>query len=318
MSNEFPAYGCPGTVVILDDDPLYLDALARVLPTKWEVRIFSHPATCVEVMRGEALRAESDVAAHHRLLASSNENRLMQILHLWRSAELSRFGRCRAWVMDHAMPAMTGLEASRQVPPFGATRILLTGQADEHTAVEGFNNGLIQQFLPKHSPDLLSKLLAVLERAATCQPEPLIRLWKQELSPQQRKAITCPQAAEALRALVAERGWVEHFLIGQPYGLIALNAEGQAYWVQLETPAGLQELAELARANEETDQTVRAILAGNALYDIELRQALGDGRAGLVEAKPLGATDGLLYGVQALGNLHSPGWRASYGRYRSS
>ena len=48
-------------------------------------------------------------------------------------------------------------------------------------------------------------------------------------------------------AAIAAKRWVEHVVIGQPFGVLGLDSAGMASWLQLETPAGLPALAELAQ-----------------------------------------------------------------------
>ena len=67
-------------------------------------------------------------------------------------------------LVDFAMPAMTGLEVLANLPDWMGCRVMLTGQADEHLAVNAFNSGYIDQFVPKQSPDVGMQISNVVQR----------------------------------------------------------------------------------------------------------------------------------------------------------
>ena len=65
-------------------------------------------------------------------------------------------------------------------------------------------------------------------------------------------------------------------MIGQPFGILGMDADGQVSWLQMETSTGLAELAELAEAAGLDGAASEDIRAGRTLVDLELQQALGD------------------------------------------
>lgn len=53
-------------------------------------------------------------------------------------------------VVDYDMPEMTGVEFCQQIQSPHIKKILLTGAADERIAVDAFNKGIIDYYIPKH------------------------------------------------------------------------------------------------------------------------------------------------------------------------
>ena len=104
----------PPLVYVVDDDPLVLTSVGRLLEmeTPWRVRTFDQGASALESMRAEP----PDVI-----------------------------------VTDLSMPGMDGLELLRRarVAAPAAARIVLTGYADKESAVAAINDGQIYQYLEK-------------------------------------------------------------------------------------------------------------------------------------------------------------------------
>lgn len=65
----------------------------------------------------------------------------------------NRFEEISCLIVDYEMPSMNGLDVCRTIKNPYIQKILLTGAADEHLAIDAFNEGLIQQFIPKQEAD---------------------------------------------------------------------------------------------------------------------------------------------------------------------
>ena len=169
---------------------------------------------------------------------------------------------------------MNGLQVLEQLAEWRGSRLLLTGQADEQIAVKAFNHALIEQFLPKQTPDISQRLMAVIRHmqagTGNRQPSP----WRATLSQRQYTLLRSPSISAALAELAA-RSWVEHVVIGSPFGILGRSADGQVSWLQLEPASGLEELSEMADSIGVNTKDIEDIQQGRQLVDLELRQALG-------------------------------------------
>jgi hypothetical protein len=95
-----------------------------------------------------------------------------------------------------------------------------------------------------------------------------------------------------LASLAATR-WVEHVLIGDPFGILGLDAAGSASWLQLEPTAGLASLSEIAQFEGLDAATVADIRAGRKLANLEVAQAMRVAPS-LGAAQPVGSRGTLL------------------------
>ena len=116
------------------------------------------------------------------------------------------------------------------------------------------------------------------------------------LGPEQNALLRMPSVGRDLAGFAAKR-WVEHVVIGDPFGILGMDAAGHVGWLQLETPEGLKALAELAELEGVPSSGLDDIRRGLKLADLELR--LGLGRSGppeLAAAFPVGQ-DGAVLGA---------------------
>ncbi len=76
---------------------------------------------------------------------------------LW---DRQRFTRTAILIVDYDMPGLNGLELARRLKSKLAIKVmLLTGEADQQTAITAFNQGEIDRFLPKSAADCNERLI---------------------------------------------------------------------------------------------------------------------------------------------------------------
>jgi CheY-like chemotaxis protein len=294
---NFPLFHRPGSIVFLDDDPDYLEMLALVLPRRWHVKLFTQPSDCIYYLQQEPPFWEADAWNQQQLIEHWRAGKplIPQILEYW-SKYTERYALARVCVVDYSMPSMDGLQALAELLDWPGSRVLLTGQADEQIAVRAFNRGLIDQFIAKQSPDIAGKLIAALEHLLSIPNARHAQTWRATLSPEQNALLRTPSISRDLAAF-ASKHWIEHITIGDPFGVLGVDASGRASWLQLESREGLPALAELAVLEGVPPASVEEIRSGRSLANLELRQALGDSSpVKLVSALTLGQ-DGILVGA---------------------
>jgi CheY-like chemotaxis protein len=273
---SFPLFHRPGTIVFLDDDPDYLEMLALVLPRHWHVKLFLRPAECINYLQQEPPFWEADAWNQQQLVEQWRMGKplIPQILGYW-SKYTERFALTRVCVVDFSMPGMDGLQVLAELVDWHGSRVLLTGQADEQVAVRAFNRGLIDQFIPKQTPDIARRLVESVEHMLATPHARHAQIWRATLSPEQNAVLRIPSVARELAAFAAKR-WVEHVVIGDPFGVLGMDAAGRVSWLQLEPRQSLRALAELAEIEGVPHASLDEIREGRVLANFELRQALGD------------------------------------------
>ncbi len=310
-----PLFHTPGTVVFLDDDPDYLDMLALVLPREWHVELYMRPADCIARLQAEPPQWEADAWAQQQMIDRWRDGAplIPQILRYW-GRSTARFDLTRVLVVDESMPAMDGLQVLDGIVDWPGSRVLLTGQADEQIAVNAFNRGLIDQFLAKQSPDISRRLVEALQRLMATTSDRQSRAWRATLTPEQLAWLRSPDVTQGIQNVA--RRWVEHAVIGAPFGVLGMEASGATSWLQLEHATRLDTLAELCEAERMSAKEVTDVRTGRKLAALELRQALEDTDPPMLSpAIPLGR-DGLLLGALfPLKPMYAPDPTSSYAHW---
>jgi CheY-like chemotaxis protein len=294
----FPLYRRPGGVVFLDDDPAYLEMLAMVMPQHWRLELFVRPQDCINRMQREPPLWEADAWLQQQIVNRWREGQSLipQLLAYWNDNP-SRFGLTHVCVVDYSMPGLNGLQVLGELVDWPGTRVLLTGRADEQIAVNAFNHGLIEQFIAKQTYDITRRLGEVVQRLLDLPYARHSNIWRSTLTPEQDAQLRNPSVSRDLTQLCQDQGWIEHVVIGNPFGVLALNSSGAASWLQLERSDNLGELAELAESQGVPAATVAQIRAGEKLVNMELKLALQiEGPPDVSPAFAMGP-DGLLTGA---------------------
>ncbi|MGZ5179657.1 MAG: response regulator [Ramlibacter sp.] len=307
----FPLFQRPGSIVFLDDDPDYLEMLALVLPRHWHVRLFVRPEDCMAKLREEPPFWEADAWNQQQMVEQWRAGKPLvpQILQYW-SQSTERYGLTKVCVVDFSMPGMDGLQVLSGLTDWSGARVLLTGQADEQVAVNAFNRGLIEQFIAKQMPDMSRHLVQVMQRLLATPHPRHAQTWRSTLRPEHNVLLRDLGIAHDL-AEFASRRWVEHVVIGEPFGVLGMDAAGYASWLQLEQPAGLPALAEVAVQAGMDAASVADIRSGRRLANVELASVL-QRPVDLAEAFPLGGPRRLL---GALFPLAQDGAEGGYTRW---
>ena len=276
---SFLLYSRPGRVVFLDDDRDYLEMLGEVMPPDWYVTLFLRPIACIELLQRDIAIRETDAWSQQEIVNRWREGALLitEILDYWRTDGTARFAFTHVVVVDYAMPAMSGLRVLDALVRWSGSRILLTGRADEQLAVSAFNRGLINQFIPKQSPDIRLRLTQAIQGLRDQPDARHQQIWRATLSHSQHALLCDPLISAELASLVRRQGWIEHVVIGAPFGVLGLNAQGGVGWLQLELAENLEELADMALSKGWDAPVVQDIRNGTRLVDLELQLALGAG-----------------------------------------
>ena len=305
--------------MFLDDDPDYLEMLAEVMPPEWHVRLFMSPVDCIGQLMLEPTRWEADGWRQQEIVNrwQGGTPLIPQILQYWREDQTARFAFTKVCVVDYAMPAMSGLQVLSELAGWTGYRVLLTGRIEEQLAVSAFNRGLIERFVPKQAADIRLRLTGAVQELLDRPDARHEQTWRSTLSREQYALLCDPAISSQLDELVRSQGWIEHIVIGAPFGILALDSQGLASWLQLEPAQNLPELAEMAESQGWSPAMVEDVRAGRKLIDLELELALGAGRMPESQAAfcLTGATDKVYAALFRIDASLSPAPSHSYANF---
>lgn len=153
----------PVSVMFLDDSSDFLHALRGAFPDERLNRFFTQPQAALDFLslRDAGMPHERDADADYFDVERKGGNAIGRDA----LSDPTRFDQVAAVVVDYEMPEADGIQFLSSIRDAGCARILLTGVAGDHEAVDAFNAGLIDFYLKKTDVDMPRKLATVLEGA---------------------------------------------------------------------------------------------------------------------------------------------------------
>lgn len=255
----------PTRVVFVDDDPAFLTLLPLRLGETVPFLRFDSPEELVSEFACGRLQGRLDLDWWDVYPGAAGPDRAERVVRFdpsmiaLRVFNRARFGLVTVLVVDYQMPRMTGLELLTALAHLPCKRILLTGQADESVAVQAFNQGLIDLYLPKLHPSLDLELNRAIRRFQFAYLEEATELVTQVLQTADPVVWGDPEFAWLFNRLCEERGVVEYYAVAEPKGYWLLKADGQAEMMLLFSEADLAAQATAAAASKAPQGVVQRL-----------------------------------------------------------
>ncbi len=285
----------PTQVVLLDDDPDFLEGISLMLNKELSFKLFQSASAALQYVN-EAHRhvdflqrcytsyktgpQESDALSHIDIGKLHHEirRRVVFILQLADKSfyyifEGYRFQTCSTVIVDYSMPEMNGLEFLKALRNPYIKKVLLTGQADMELAIKAFNQQLIDQFIDKHDPRLKPKLNATI---ATFQDQYFRSSFKLITDPiitnNRDGFLTSPEFQEFFAELRKHTGCVEYYMLDTPHsGYLMVDANGERRCLLVYSQPALEEHVEQLQEIGAPQELIAVVRSGQVLpvYDTQ-------------------------------------------------
>ena len=223
-----PPYYHPTTVCFIDDNYSFLRSIGIGMPVDSPFLSFLSPEEAIDVVNiPNPLPPLADRCL--RMDLSKPANPLIHIdLHALEREikEIERFRRISVLLIDYAMPTMTGLQFCELVADRDIKCALLTGVADEKTAVAAFNDGLIDRYIPKAGLTSTEGILPHIESLKQDYFDQYSRRLTSNLDLDPPRFMTDLAVREVFEQILRQERIIEYFMVSQPYGYLMLRADG--------------------------------------------------------------------------------------------
>jgi CheY-like chemotaxis protein len=246
----------PTTVTFVDDSPTFLSNLCLQLDPQLAFRLFSSPGEALEFVNSRPRPGPSDEPIFAPFRDRTDEDVAQQVIALSVNTvrkqvhNAQRFRATSVVVVDYDMPGMNGLEFCRRMTDPAVRKIMLTGKADEHIAVQSFNEGIIHRFISKQDASAVPALNRAVRDLQNAYFDDVCQSILDTLAVSEYAFLR----DEALAARVAEisgaLGIVEHYLSYCPGGLLMLDSAGNSYLLIVHTDETLRGVREIAVEQE--------------------------------------------------------------------
>ena len=223
-------YAHPTTVVLLDDNELFLRTLDLRMPGTMAYLLYQDARQALTRINERPILAPIPLRyeAPPRATLHWPETVIRFDLSLIEQEiyQTERFRRVSVLIADFSMPAMTGLELCAQIVDPGIKKILMTGTADETVAVRAFNDGVIDHYVPKNRPNTLDDVVdgaRELQRAYFLDQQ---RAIQETLLLDPPALLEDPVVIEYFAAERKKHRIVEYYLVGDPPGFVCISTRG--------------------------------------------------------------------------------------------
>lgn len=261
----------PTQVVLVDDDPDFLDGVSLMLNKELSYKLFQSASSALEYVN----TAHQHVHFLQRCYTSyktgpMGSDSLSHIdiakLHM-EVLNGSRFQTCSTVIVDYSMPEMNGLEFLRSLQNPYIKKVLLTGQADMELAVKAFNKQLIDQFIDKHDPRLKTKLNSTITIFQDQYFNSSFKLITDPIIANNHDAFLVDAAFQKFFKEVREKlNCVEYYMIDEPHsGFLMVDSKGERRCLLIYTDKTLAEHYQLLSAMKAPSELLQKVQTGELL-----------------------------------------------------
>jgi CheY-like chemotaxis protein len=277
MENPLSPYFHPTTICLVDDNESFLRSLSLELPRSWACQTFTDPAAALAYLNEPpALAPLVD-----RCFTLDPPNQSEALIHLDLNLveqeinQPERFSRVSVVVVDYAMPSMNGLELCKGIKDPYIKKVMLTGVADEKLAVEAFNAGLINRFIPKHGANATATTLNHIDELQHEYFNQYTARLRSALAIDPPKFLVDATISGWVEKFMRDQQLVEYYLVDEPPGLMLLRSNGSVLRLlilQREDVAAQLAFANLHKAPAEvikaiTEHRVAGLFSGDSPED---------------------------------------------------
>lgn len=269
--NTIQPFYFPTTVMLVDDSLPFLANVGLQLHSQLAFKLFHSPFTALAALNDEhneqsinseifslyRYREDADFANHVINVSLDKVHREIYNEH--------RFAQMSVVVIDYDMPNMNGLEFCCQINNPSIKKILLTGKADEQTAIQAFNAKTIDRFIRKQDPNamvLLRNSIAELQQEYFQQVEHML---SGTLSVGAHMFLRDAAFVQRFQEIQQERSIVEHYLTWGPNGILMLDATGTSYLLLVQDEKSMQAMYEVAYDQDAPTELLEQLRSGQFL-----------------------------------------------------
>lgn len=264
--NQFSCCYYPTRVLLLDDNKVFLDSLALGLSNHQQTVQFVKPteaAAFLKEQEAKQLKADKWFSHFHDFEIQSRD----MVAHTATDVETfsihkeiynpHRFDEVSVMVVDYAMPKQNGIEFCRQFKDSPVKKILITGNATLETAIEAFNEGVIDKFLVKAQGEgffeTLKEEIILLQNAYFNDFSAAVmnQFLAIENSPFKDEKF-CAQYKELLQGVKSK----EYYMIDHNGSLLVLDEKAQPSWLFIKTEEELTNDLDAAKYAEGSSKDI--------------------------------------------------------------
>jgi CheY-like chemotaxis protein len=267
-----PTYYFPTTVIFVDDSNDFLMNFSLQFDPKLSYRLYDSPLDALRYINDEDelpelnQRCFSEYADGTRC-PITNHTINVDIGTIHREIyNPRRFSVASVIIVDFAMPSMNGLEFCERLKDHPSKKILLTGQAGEKTAVQAFNDGIIDRFILKSHPNVIHTINEAIHELQLGYFHDTAEMIVNALSVNAPNFLKDPTFSDFFfNEICKSHNIVEYYLTETTGSFLLLNADAEPHWLIIKRKTDLQIYKEFAVDNNAPQSIIAALDTGEKI-----------------------------------------------------
>lgn len=274
-------YMHPTTVVLVDDNDLFLQTLDLRMPAEMAYLLYHNPRKALDRVNEKLALApipERCFAPPTKTLHWPDSIVRLDLSLIEQEVNnTQRFRRTSVVIVDYAMPAMDGLTFCARIDDPSVKKVLMTGAGDESLAVNAFNEGVIDRFVPKNQTttlDMVVDFAQEMQREYFRDQQSAIQ---ESLSLDPPALLSDPTISRYFARLCEERRFMEHYLVGDPPGFVFVDTDGALVRLLVLSDSEVTQQVEYAATHDAPRDVVQAIASRSRIgYFSERAETFAD------------------------------------------
>jgi CheY-like chemotaxis protein len=263
----------PTSILVLDDDPLFLESLDFQFSDELSCQTFTRPDAALEHLRSQEDqhpdfgRYFKDCSDMDLGTDSRHGDRLLRLqLSELRSMvdDQARHQRISLAVVDFDMPKMTGVEFCRAIRDLPVKTVLLTGKAGLETAISAFNEGVIDCFLQKQDSNVSLSLRKEINRLQESYFSDISDPIRCALALQKSCFISDPSFIRLFQEISKTNNVVEHYVCAAPPGVMMRDDDGNEFFLLVSDTDTVKTRCQAAESQQAPPDMVQLLRTGKA------------------------------------------------------
>jgi len=254
------SYYYPSTIVFVDDQQAFLTAVKNRLPQQTLALFFNNAQQALN----KIMTTDRSPYKHLQHLQEIEENVELDLprnteaffnIKLGNISKISynsqRFSEISVVIVDRIMPDLDGIHFCRELINHPVKKIMLTASKDQSIATKAFNEGIIDFFLLKDSPDLIPQLTLAIKKM---QKDYFSSLNKLTLGFALEKIvpfINNPGISDFLQEKMKELEAEEFYLLDRYGSMLFIQYDGTPVTLVISSEEMIENYAAIAQEHEE-------------------------------------------------------------------
>lgn len=226
-----PAFFFPTQTIIVDDDCQFLESLSLSLDYNTDsYKFFSNPITALSYINenlekrkwiNKYIKSLEEEETDHKIIDINISDLYNEIYNQ------ERFNIITNIVVDFDMPIINGLEFCKKLKDTNINKILLTGTVDDKSAIDAFNHGLINYFIPKNNDNISEILTTAICNGANSYFNNLSQMIYTSIRASKNNIMFDNSSfISLLHSIIQEKNIIEYYLLGENGGYLMINNKG--------------------------------------------------------------------------------------------